>query len=50
MPSKPQAKVKYDFNSPSPNELSIKAGEVVEVLQKETNGKPIKHSIDVDVH
>ena len=40
VPSKPQAKVKYDFQSPNANELSIKAGEVIEILQKETNGKP----------
>ncbi|EXJ56809.1 myosin-1 [Cladophialophora yegresii CBS 114405] len=38
VPSKPQAKVKYDFNSPNANELSIKAGEVIEILQKENNG------------
>jgi myosin I len=39
VPSKPQAKVKYDFNTPNANELSITAGEVIEILQKETNGK-----------
>ncbi|KAL2432227.1 Myosin-1 [Exophiala dermatitidis] len=37
-PSKPQAKVKYDFNSPNANELSITAGEIVEIVQKEGNG------------
>ena len=36
---KPQAKVKYDFNSPNANELSISAGQVVEIVQKENNGK-----------
>ena len=36
---KPQAKVKYDFNSPNTNELSVSTGEIVEILQKETNGK-----------
>ncbi|KAK5467875.1 class II myosin [Exophiala xenobiotica] len=38
VPSKPQAKAKYDFNSPNDNELNIKAGDVVEILKKETNG------------
>ncbi|RVX69689.1 Myosin-1 [Exophiala mesophila] len=37
-PAKPQAKVKYDFNSPNANELSITAGQVVEIVQKESNG------------
>ncbi|KAI1626654.1 myosin I [Exophiala viscosa] len=37
-PSKPQAKVKYDFNSPNANELTIKAGDIVEIVKKETNG------------
>ncbi len=41
VPSKPQAKVKFDFNSPNQNELSIKAGDVIEIVQKETNGKSI---------
>ena len=38
--SKPQAKAKYDFNSPNANELSISAGQVVEIIRKEDNGKP----------
>ena len=37
--SKPQAKVKYDFNSPNSNELSISVGQVLEILQKEPNGR-----------
>ena len=39
VPSRPQAKVKFDFNSPNANELSIRAGDTIEILQKETNGK-----------
>ncbi|RMZ84982.1 hypothetical protein DV738_g180, partial [Chaetothyriales sp. CBS 135597] len=36
--SKPQAKVKYDFNTPNSNELSITVGQIVEIVQKEGNG------------
>jgi myosin-1 len=36
---KPQAKVKYDFSSPNSNELDISAGDLLEILQKEGNGK-----------
>ena len=36
---KPTAKVLYDFNSGHSNELSIKAGEIVQVVSKEGNGK-----------
>jgi myosin-1 len=36
---KPQAKVKYDFSSPNSNELDISAGDVLDILQKEGNGK-----------
>ena len=36
---KPQAKVKYDFNSPNSNELDISAGDVLDILRKEGNGK-----------
>ena len=36
---KPQAKVKYEFNSPNSNMLPITVGEIVEILQKEGNGK-----------
>ena len=35
---KPQVKVKYDFESPAANQLTIKAGEVLELTQKESNG------------
>jgi len=36
---KPQAKVLYDFTSQRENELTIKAGEIIEIVQKENNGK-----------
>lgn len=35
---KPQVKVKYDFESPAANQLTIKAGEILELSQKENNG------------
>lgn len=35
------AKVLYDFQSPQGNELSIHAGEMVEIISKEGNGKSI---------
>ncbi|CAG8001151.1 unnamed protein product [Penicillium olsonii] len=35
---KPTAKVKYDFNSDRDNELSIRTGEVVQIMSKEGNG------------
>lgn len=38
-PKKPTAKVLYDFNSQQSNELSIKAGEIVQIVSKEGNGK-----------
>ncbi|KAF7128685.1 hypothetical protein CNMCM5793_003536 [Aspergillus hiratsukae] len=37
-PKKPTAKVLYDFNSQQANELSIKAGEIVQIVSKEGNG------------
>lgn len=37
-PKKPTAKVLYDFSSNNSNELSIKAGEVVQIVSKEGNG------------
>ncbi|KAF4177792.1 hypothetical protein CNMCM7927_002952 [Aspergillus lentulus] len=37
-PKKPTAKVLYDFNSQQSNELSIKAGEIVQIVSKEGNG------------
>jgi myosin I len=40
VPSKPQATVKYDFQSPDANLLSIVTGDTLEVLKKESNGKP----------
>lgn len=33
------AKVLYDFNGQRDNELSIKAGEMIEIVQKENNGE-----------
>ena len=51
VPSKPQAKVKYDFQSPNANELSIKAGEIIDILQKEANGKFLLRSLyHADMH
>lgn len=35
---KPQVKVKYDFEAPAANQLTIKAGEILELSQKENNG------------
>jgi myosin-1 len=39
IPDKPQARVKYDFNSPNSNELDISVGDTLDILQKEGNGK-----------
>jgi myosin-1 len=39
-PAKMQAKVLYDFAGEKENELTVKAGQVIEIVQKETNGKP----------
>ncbi|KAI0391467.1 P-loop containing nucleoside triphosphate hydrolase protein [Xylariaceae sp. FL0594] len=36
--AKPQAKVLYDFTSQRENELTIKAGDIIEIVQKEDNG------------
>ena len=36
---KAQAKVKYDFSSPNSNELDISAGDTLDILKKEGNGK-----------
>jgi len=36
---KPTAKVLYDFTSDRSNELSIRAGEIVQIISKEGNGK-----------
>lgn len=38
-PKKPMAKVLYDFTSAQSNELSVHAGDMVEVMSKEGNGK-----------
>ena len=35
------AKVLYDFAGQRENELSITAGQIVEIVQKESNGKCI---------
>ncbi|KAH6657271.1 P-loop containing nucleoside triphosphate hydrolase protein [Truncatella angustata] len=35
---KPQAKVLYDFAGQKDNELTVKAGDVIEIVQKENNG------------
>jgi myosin-1 len=42
-PAKPKmmAKVLYDFSSTKENELSVTAGEMIEIVQKENNGKPL---------
>jgi myosin-1 len=37
------AKALYDFSGQTSNELSIKAGEMLEIVQKENNGK--SHSL-----
>jgi hypothetical protein len=37
------AKVLYDFAGHEENELSIVKGEVVEIVQKESNGMSSKH-------
>jgi myosin-1 len=39
-PPKVMAKVLYDFAGQRENELTITAGQLVEIVQKETNGKP----------
>lgn len=39
--AKPQAKVLYDFAGQKDNELTVKAGDIIEVVQKENNGKYI---------
>jgi myosin-1 len=44
-PAKPKimAKVLYDFAGQRENELSIVKGQVIEIVQKENNGKPLLH-------
>ncbi|KAL1969224.1 hypothetical protein VTN77DRAFT_478 [Rasamsonia byssochlamydoides] len=37
-PKKPTAKVLYDFTSDQSNELSVRAGEIVQIISKEGNG------------
>uniref|UniRef100_A0A093VIM3 Myosin-1 n=1 Tax=Talaromyces marneffei PM1 TaxID=1077442 RepID=A0A093VIM3_TALMA len=37
-PKKPSAKVLYDFSSDRPNELTIHAGEIIQIVSKEGNG------------
>ena len=38
-PKKPMAKALYEFSSAQSNELSVQAGEIVQVVSKEGNGK-----------
>jgi myosin-1 len=40
-PKKPSAKVLYDFASDRPNELTIHAGEIIQIVSKEGNGMPL---------
>ena len=47
---KPQAKVKYDFSSPNTNELDIAAGQILDVVQKEGNGKQPPSLISSRLH
>lgn len=37
------AKVLFDFQGQKDNELSIRAGDVIEIVQKENNGKLCIH-------
>jgi myosin-1 len=37
-PKKPTAKVLYDFSSDRANELTIRTGEIVQIVSKEGNG------------
>lgn len=37
-PAKPTAKVLYDFSSDRANELTIRTGEIVQIVSKEGNG------------
>jgi len=39
------AKVIYDFAGQKENELSIKAGDIIEIVQKENNGKTCHTSL-----
>jgi myosin I len=43
-PAKPKimAKVMFDFAGTKENELTVKEGEMIEIVQKENNGKPCK--------
>jgi hypothetical protein len=43
------AKVLYDFAGQRENELSIVAGELVEIVQKESNGKFFVGRLDTGV-
>lgn len=44
-PPKIMAKVIYDFAGQKENELSIKAGDIIEIVQKENNGKTCHTSL-----
>ena len=48
-PTKPTAKALYDFNSDQANELSVRAGEIVQIVSREGNGKLATSFCDEDL-
>lgn len=48
-PKKPTAKALYDFNSDQANELSVRAGEIVQIVSREGNGKLATSFCDEDL-